>query len=104
MPKQVTFNKVINVQQKLRYNDPASLADGTPGFFGVTSVTDMLGVTADGLTHSPVQRHTTAGAARATEYTPTEIANLVKGSSNSTGNFLLAELTAAYNEAIGGLV
>lgn len=32
-----------------------------------------------------------------------ELATMVKGSANSTGNFLLAELTAVYNDGIGGV-
>lgn len=45
------------------------------------------------------------GAPRATEYTPAELGNIIKGSSNSTGtalfNALFNALSTAYTEAIG---
>ncbi len=102
MAKNDTWDNVQNLSQTIRFNDPGVLANGTPGYTGVTIVTNGQAVSAGGGLRD-IQKITVAGAPRATKYTPTELANMVKGSNNSTGNFLLAELTAVYTDALGSL-
>lgn len=101
MAKQDSWNNVQNISQTIRFNDQTIL-NGVPAYTGITIVTNAQ-ATSDGGGLRDIQRTTVAGPPRPAKYTPSELANMVKGSSNSTGNFLLAELTAIYNDAVGGL-
>lgn len=102
MSKQDQWSNVQNLSQTIRFNDPGTLPNGESGYTGITIVTNAQAVSDEGGLRD-VQKITVAGAPRATKYTPQELANMVKGSNNSTGNFLLAELTAVYTDALGGL-
>lgn len=102
MSKADTWNHVNNLSQTIRFNDPGVLANGTPGYTGVTIATNAQAVSDEGGLRD-IQKITVAGVPRATKYTPSELATMVKGNANSTGNFLLAELTDVYEDAIGGI-
>lgn len=107
MAKNDTWDNVQNLSQTIRFNDPAQLppdGDGhqAQGYTGITIVTNAQAISSKGGLRD-IQKITVAGAPRATKYSPQELATMVKGSNNSTGNFLLAELTAVYTDALGGL-
>lgn len=103
MAKSDSWGTLHNINQTIRFNDGASLPDGTPGFYPITIVTNAQAISDAGGIRD-IQKMVHAGNPRAEKFTPTELANLVKGSSNSTGNFLLTELTAVYTDGIGGIV
>ena len=93
-----TWQSVQNLSQTIRFNDPATIPStngqpSTQGYTGITIVTNAHAVSAKGGLRD-IQKITVAGAPRATKYSPAELATMVKGANNSTGDFLLAELTA----------
>lgn len=99
MTKTTNYSKVQDIKLVISLN---TKAPGTANFVPILIHTTMTAVADDGGSRGVVYE-TPVGTPRAIEYTPTELANLVKGTSNSTGNFLLAELTKAYVDAIGGI-
>ena len=104
MAKNDSWSHVQNLSQTIRFNDPATITNAEghqlPGYTGITIVTNAQAVSDEGGLRD-IQKITVAGAPKATKYTPAELATMVKGNANSTGNFLLAELTDVYEDAIG---
>lgn len=99
MAKATSYTKVQNIRMTIRLNQRNA---ANTGFVPVKITTDMQALTADGGVRD-VQKIVEVGAVKTTEYTPAELAGIVKGSNNSTGDYLLAELTKAYTDSIGGI-
>jgi hypothetical protein len=105
-----TYNTVQNIRQIIRFNEPTTVTGvdannnptSTPGWYEAVIVTEMQAVDTLG-GQRDIQNVTPVGTARATIFTPQELAAMVQGTGSSTGAFLLGELTKAYTEAIGSL-
>lgn len=98
----ITYDTLLDVSQTIRYNWPASDANGNPGFKLAAIITNMkVQASATGDVRD-VQDITPVGGWQATPFSPQSVYTTVNGS--TPGPLLATELKNAYTTAIAATV
>ncbi len=101
MSQTVIYTNLVDVQQVLRYNEPARDTSGNPGFYLVAVITNMKTQGSDGSLRD-VQTITNYGAFNTTAYTPQQIYTTINAA--QAGHDLALELKNAFNQATATIV
>ena len=101
MAKATSWIEASDIRVTFRFNQREPLSDGQgEGYRPITMFIDIQAKTDDGGIKDR-QFVVPIGSVAATPETNQQLATRIKGTNNSTGNFIVTELSKALNDAIG---